>query len=404
MICKKNILRCLKIYSTCFIVLLTSILCSCNKADSESFRYENSDTSSVTVSSSDEDIVVSEAQQILSKMTLKEKVCQLFVVPPDDVSGEYNTVDINDAFLRFYNEYPVGGYILFEDNLKSPSQTKELLSSLNELSFNRFSLPVFLSIDEEGGKVTRIAGNDGFEVQEFKNMFYTESEEQAYVIGDTIGAYLYELGFNIDLAPVADVFSNSENEVIGVRSFSSDADTVCRYALKYAKGLNNNKIFATYKHFPGHGATKDDTHIDYAFTDKTYEELMQCELLPFKSAADNGIDLVMTSHISLPTVLGDNTPVTFSYEAITGILKQDLGFKGLIITDSLKMGAVSKHYTSSEIAFMSIKAGNDLLLMPQSIKEAVDGVLEAVDNGEITEDRINESVLKIIEYKLKIKK
>lgn len=396
-------MKLIKVLFLCLILAVTSVFCSCGDGETFSDSSNDSDTTILTESEVDETGQLV-AEKILSKMTLKEKVCQLFVVPPDDMAGEYNTVEITDSFLEFYNEYPIGGYILFEDNLKNPTQAKLLLNALNGLSLERFSLPMFLSIDEEGGKVTRIADNDGFDIENSNNMFYTESEEHAYDIGNYIGSYLYELGFNIDLAPVADVFSNPENEVIGVRSFSSDPATVCKYAYKYAQGLNNNGIFATYKHFPGHGATKDDTHVDYAFTDKTLQELMECELLPFKSAAENNIDFVMTSHISLPKVLGSDTPVTFSYEAITEILKKDLGFKGLIITDSLKMGAISKHYTSAEAAVLAFKAGNDLLLMPKDIKQAVDGILLAIENGEITEQRINESVIKIIEYKLKIKK
>lgn len=393
--------------SVCLTLIFCLIfaLCSCGVKGSEtdeSSLCESFESSTIEIVLNEEP-EPSDAQQVLNKMTLKEKVCQLFVVPVDDVAGKYNTVAITEDFLLFYNEFPVGGYILFEDNLKNHEQSEFLLKNLNNLSFNRFSIPTFLTVDEEGGKVARIGNNEGFNVEKFDNMFYTESADKAFYIGNTIGAYLKNIGFNVDLAPVADVFSNSENEVIGVRSFSNDPYVVCEYALNYANGLKANGIYATYKHFPGHGATKGDTHVDYAFTDKTYEELMECELLPFKSAADNNIPFIMTSHISLPSVLGDYTPVTFSYEAVTGILKNDLGYKGLVITDSLKMGAISKHYSSAEAAVLAFKAGNDLLLMPENIPEAVNGIIDAVNKGEISEDRLNQSVLKIIEYKLKIK-
>lgn len=233
-------------------------------------------------------------------------------------------------------------------------------------------------------------------------MSQINDEAAAYNAGNTIGAYLNELGFNVDFAPVADVLTDPNNKVIGDRAFKGDAATVGNMALNYAKGLKSNGVFATFKHFPGHGATLNDTHINYAYNNKSYDEIKNNELLPFKVAADNNVDFVMVAHLSLPTILGCDTPVSLSYDAVTGILKRNLGYKGLIITDSMKMGAIAKNYSCAESSVLAIKAGNDILLMPQSISQAVDAIVSAVQNSEISEEQINASVRKILILKKKI--
>ena len=199
-----------------------------------------------------------------------------------------------------------------------------------------------------------------------------------------------------------DAETNSQNQVIGTRSFGTNPNVVSSMALSVARGLNSHGVLAVYKHFPGHGATVGDTHEGFAYTEKTLEELMQSELVPFKSAADNGIDMIMAAHISVPNVTGDNVPCSLSYKMITGVLKEQLGYNGLIVTDALNMGAIAKNYSSEDAAVMAVMAGDDLLLMPKDFKAAAAAVINQVKSGNISEERINQSVRKIVKAKLQL--
>ena len=228
------------------------------------------------------------------------------------------------------------------------------------------------------------------------------TEEEAYRAGTVIGAYLRELGFNTDFAPDADVLTNEKNTVIGDRSFGSDPDKAARMAAAVSKGLHTEGILSTFKHFPGHGATEGDTHDGYAYTEKTYEELKAAELVPFAAAGECGADMVMAAHISLPKIVGDSTPASLSYKMITEILREDLGFQGLVVTDAMNMGAIGEHYSTKEAAVKAVEAGVDLLLMPKDFQEAFQGIKEAVSSGRIGEERIEESLQRILRVKLQM--
>ena len=260
---------------------------------------------------------------------------------------------------------------------------------------------LFLCVDEEGGRVARVANNKAFRVENVGPMAKVSSEEEAYNCGETIGAYLSELGFNVDFAPDADVLTKSGSVVIGDRSFGSDAGLVTKYAVAYSNGLHAHGIMSTFKHFPGHGATEADTHEGYAYTNATYEELMATELQPFSAAQMCGVDLVMVAHISAPNVVGDDTPCSLSEKMITGILRTDLGYDGLVITDAMNMGAIAKNYDSGIAAKMAVKAGVDMVLMPSDFQAAYSGLYTAVRSGEISEERIDESVRRILTAKVK---
>ncbi len=344
----------------------------------------------------------SDVDNIIAGMSLKHKVCQMIITAPEDLLNSHGVTFVDDSFADALHEYPVGGLIFFNENIDTPEQVSKLLNDINGYYFKETSLLPFLCVDEEGGRVTRVAADSSFDVTKIPSMSQIHGLDAAYNAGDIIGSYLKELGFNVDFAPVADVLTNPNNKVIGDRAFKGDATTVGKMALSYAKGLNANGVFATFKHFPGHGATLNDTHINYAYNNKTYDEIKINELLPFKMAAENNVDFVMVAHISLPTILGNDTPVSLSYDAVTGILKKNLGYKGLIITDSMKMGAISKNYSCAESSILAIKAGNDILLMPKSVPQAVDAIVSAVQSGEISEEQINASVKKILILKKKI--
>ncbi len=338
--------------------------------------------------------------RIVSAMTLEEKVYQMIIVAPESLTGQGRVTQAGQTTRDCINKYPVGGIIYFGSNIVNESQITEMLSNTQKYSLDRTGLKIFTCIDEEGGRVARIGNNTAFPVKTFSDMAYIKGEAEAYNVGDTIGGYLSRYGFNVDFAPCADVITNPENKVIGTRSFGTEPGVVSSMSLSVAKGLKSHGILAAYKHFPGHGATMGDTHEGFAYTDKTLEELMKSELVPFKSAADNGIDMVMAAHISVPKVIGDNTPSSLSYRMITGVLREQLGYKGLVVTDALNMGAIANNYTSEAAAVMAVKAGNDLLLMPKDFKAAAGAIINEVRNGNISEERIDESVRKIVRAKL----
>ena len=212
-----------------------------------------------------------------------------------------------------------------------------------------------------------------------------------------------ELNFNVDFAPVADIFSNPENTVIGDRAFGSDAELVAEMVPMAVKGLQSEGVLATLKHFPGHGDTAEDSHSGYARSYKSLDELENCEFLPFRTGIEANTSFVMMGHISLPNVLDDQTPVSLSHEIVTDILRKKLQFSGIIITDALNMGAIAQNYSSGEAAVMAVEAGVDMLLMPADFQTAYEGLINAVYEGRVSEERIDESVLRILQVKRKMR-
>jgi beta-N-acetylhexosaminidase len=228
----------------------------------------------------------------------------------------------------------------------------------------------------------------------------SKSLEAARSAGFTIGSYLKEYGFNLDFAPDADVYSNPANKVIGTRSFGSDPDLVSLMVRWCIDGFHDAGMGTTIKHFPGHGDTKGDTHSGYVAVTKTWEELEKTELVPF---ADNlkTADAIMVAHITLKNALTDGLPASLSRELIQGKLRDEMGYQGLVITDALEMGAIKKNFQGNDAVLKAIEAGNDIILMPADYKSAVDAVVSAVSDGKISEERIDESVLRILRYKLR---
>ena len=345
-------------------------------------------------------------EELLSSLSLEEKVAQLFVALPEQLIGNVSRVTAaGEATREAINNRPVGGIVYLESNLVSPEQTKTMLQNVQQYSMDRLNLPMFLCVDEEGGQVTRLAGKAGFDLPVYDNMSVIGSQgdtEQAYQMGESIGQYLYDLGFNTDFAPVADVLTNPNNQVVSYRSFGSDPETVKDMTDAVSRGLASKKILATYKHFPAHGNTAADTHAGYAYSNKTKEELYQCELIPFIQGIEDEVPFIMMGHISLPNIVGDDTPASLSKTIVTDLLIDELGYKGIIITDALNMGAVSQQYSSAQAAVKALNAGVDMLLMPADFNAAYQGVLAAVQSGEISEERINKSVEKILKAKMSL--
>ena len=350
------------------------------------------------------DPVEEQAAQLVSQMTLEDKIAQMFVITPNALTGYASGVTAaGDTTKEAYQSRPVGGIVYMADNLTDPEQTTTMLSNMQEIARERTGLPVFLCVDEEGGSVARIAGNDAFGVTDVGNMSDIGASgdvQNAYNAGSTIGSYLAALGFNVDFAPVADVLTNPDNQVIGQRSFGSDAQTVAGMVTSELQGLSAAGVYGTVKHFPGHGGTSGDSHDGAVSTDKTLEELMAEELVPFQSAIDGGVNFVMVGHISAPNVTGDNAPATLSKVMITDVLRGQMGYNGIVITDAMNMEAITGFYNSDKAAVLAVTAGADMILMPADYNTAYTGILNAVNDGTITEERINESVTRIVKAKL----
>ena len=250
-----------------------------------------------------------QAAQIVSGMALEDKVAQMFVITPEALTGYTSVTAAGDTTKTAYESRPVGGLIYMADNLLSTEQTTEMLTNMQNIAMERTGLPAFLSVDEEGGTVARVAANEAFGVTNVGNMSdigAAGDAQKAYDAGVTIGTYLKQLGFNVDYAPVADVLTNPGNTAIGTRSFGSDASMVADMVIKELEGLSSQGVFGAVKHFPGQGGVSGDSHDGAVTLDKSLEELMQTELVPFQKALENGVSFVMVGHISVPQVVGDN--------------------------------------------------------------------------------------------------
>ncbi|WP_407455858.1 glycoside hydrolase family 3 protein [Fibrobacter sp.] len=351
-----------------------------------------------------------ELEDSIEKMTLREKVGTMFFVRPESMDTtihwkEYTELTdhklqkVNKTMLAVNKDYPVGGVILFAHNIGDENQLAEFIKEIRELN----GTPL-LAIDEEGGRVARIANNENFDVPKYESMAaIAESGDpnDAYKAAFTIGSYIKEYGFDIDFAPVSDVNTNPDNIIIGPRAFSDDPETAADFVVSYLNGLDSAGIVGTLKHFPGHGDVKADTHFGYAQTNKTWKELLKCEMVPFKAGIDAGAQMIMTAHIAVPKVTGDNLPSTLSPVILQDKLRGELGFDGVIVTDAMDMGAITKQFNNKEATIKAIQSGVDIILCPQDFVEAFDAVVKAVEKGEIEESRIDESVHRILKLKKK---
>jgi len=340
-------------------------------------------------------------QEIAAGMTLHEKICQLFITYPamliekDQAVPVRNVTEAGTELAKGLERWPVGGILWDKSSMENAEQLKKLLSDVQQMS----RYPLIQTCDEEGGRVNRLMSSVGTTeigpMMEYKD----EGPETAFKNAETIATDLCAFGFNMDLAPVADVWSNPENEVIGDRAYSDNFEEVALLVSSAVKGFHKGGVAATLKHFPGHGDTSADSHYGAVYVKKTLEELRDAELLPFKAGVDAGADAVMVGHLIVSDV--DSEPAPFSYTLVTEILREEMGFGGIVMTDSLRMKALTDYYTSGEIAVKAIKAGVDVLLCPENLEEAIDAIWAAIEQGEIGEERIDESVMRILELKLR---
>lgn len=343
----------------------------------------------------------------LEGMTLHEKVSTMFWVRPESLEPAFvwqsnddlvanGLREVTDTMRATAAEYPVGGVILFAHNIQDPEQLTAFVDSLKALSGHPL-----ICIDEEGGRVARIANNKAFGLPRYKSMADLADKGRGAVkeAAGTIGKYLHGFGIDIDFAPVADVNTNPRNIVIGPRAFSDDPEVAADLVATYLKALQAQGVYGCLKHFPGHGDTSADTHFGYAVSNKTWEEMLQCEMVPFKAGIAAGARLIMTAHISAPKVAGDLIPSTLSHVVLEEKLRGELGFDGVIVTDAMEMGAITRQFTAVEASVLAVKAGADVLLCVRDYRAAVDAVEQAVLAGEIPESRIDASVRRILKLK-----
>lgn len=333
--------------------------------------------------------------QLISAMPLEDKVAGLFIVTPEAITGVKTAQKAGESTKEALNANPVGGLIYFAKNIQSGEQITEMIS--NSVVYNRY--PMFIAVDEEGGRVSRVADAGlGINVGSHAVIGAVGNPDNAYLAGQRIANYLTPLGFNLDFAPVADI-NNVEGSIIGDRSFGSDATLVAQMVSAMVKGLEESGVSSCLKHFPGIGSSTEDTHEGLASTGRSAEDFRNNEFKVYEAGIEAGVDFIMITHMSAPGLTGDQTSATFSKTIVTDILRNELGFEGVIITDALNMKAIADYNGADDAAILALKAGCDMLLMPEDYKIAYTAVLEAVQNGTISEERINDSLKRI--YRIK---
>ena len=346
-----------------------------------------------------EELAAQAVEELLSSMTLEEKVGQLFFVrcPAESAVEDVST-------------YHLGGYVLFGRDFQDAAgadltaeQVQETIAADQSAAKEDTGISLLIGVDEEGGRVARVSDKLGTTAFDPMASYGAAGDTEAVrQIGATIAQEISSFGFNVDFAPVADVVTNPDNTEIGDRSFSSDPAVAAQMVTAMVEGLQQNGVASCLKHFPGHGSTKADSHKGASVTERTLDELRETELLPFSSGIEAGATMVMVSHMSAPNVTGDETPCDLSPAVVTDLLRGELGYRGVVITDSHEMGAITEYYSPGEAAVKALSAGCDIILMPQDLKQAAQGVLDALADGTLTVERVDESVLRILILKLRM--
>ena len=372
-----------KFFVIIILILTTFSIISC----SESSKLDGEqDNKIISAKNEPEDQI----ELLIKNMTITEKIGQMIMI------GFYG-YEINDDILYLLNRYHYGSIILFSRNIESESQLKQLTADLQKHSHEK--LPLFIAIDEEGGKVSRLRQIEDEVAPSQEEIGNTGDPTFAKDWAIKTSSKLKFLGININFAPVADIGSPD------MRSFSNDTDTVVNFVDNASRGYEDENFLYCLKHFPGIGKRVTDPHQEISSINVSRETLDKEDLLPFKSIIDNHPSdkfMIMVSHLKYPAIDADNS-ATLSYEVMTKLLREELGFEGIIITDDLEMGAISNHNTFSDVGVKAIKAGADVLLIChdyQHEQEVYLGVLEAIQNGELAEERINESIRRILKVKL----
>lgn len=327
-------------------------------------------------------------------MTLDEKIGQLFI---GGIDG--NTL-LTQNDISLIKDLKIGGLIFFGRNISTANQTINLINQIKTINKDNGNIPLFLSLDQEGGLVTRLPK----EINKFpkaNQVGAVNDENYAYQIGKLMGEIISSLGFNMNFAPVLDVYTNPKNTVIGSRSFSSDKEIVAKLGVAMMKGLKDSGIIAVGKHYPGHGDTYEDSHEELPVLQHNYERLMDVELYPFKIAIENGMDSLLVSHLFYPQIDSENI-ATLSRIFLFEILRKELGFRGIVITDDMIMKGLTDTNSIPEASLKALKAGVDILLIGsgyENISSSISRIKQAVLDGEIQEFEIDRKVYNILRIK-----
>ena len=363
-----------------------------------------------------------EILKMISEMTTQEKLAQMMIVAlRSDLSNEKTATEIDRDYAEMLTKYDFGGILLFAGNVVDSAQTVTLIRDSQEAAMKSAGgIPMFICVDQEGGSVNRVpfgtTGSGNMALAATGDTSLTE--ESAKMLGDEIRA----LGFNMDFAPVSDVNSNPANPIIGVRSFSDDPELVAEHVTAFIKGMDSAKISTALKHFPGHGNVGEDSHTHLPCSDFSLEEIKACDLIPFQAGIDAGSDMIMTAHIQFPKIekktyvsIKDGEeitlPATLSRTIITGLLREQMGYNGIVITDAMEMDAIAAHFDPLDAAVMAINADVDILLCPvelykdgevntfPDVDKYMEGLLARVEAGDIREEELDNSVYRILKLK-----
>ena len=341
-------------------------------------------------------------EQLLSGMTVEQKVYQMFIVAPETLENVSPTTAATKKTAAALESYPVGGIIYFAANLKSPKQAHTMLADVQQLAKDAGMPGLLLGVDEEGGTVARCASKLG--TTKFPPMMTLAKNNDPQLIYEayqTIANDISGIGFNLDFAPVADVVTSTKNTEIGNRAFGTDAQTVSAMVEAAVKGLGDQGVGSVTKHFPGHGASVTNTHSDRSEVKRTLEELRELELIPFAKAIEAGTDMILLSHLT-PTNIDDSAPSSLNRTIVTDLLRGEMGYAGIAITDALRMQAITRYHTSEQVVELGIEAGIDIFLLPANFKKASAHLIKMVKDGQISEARIDESVRRILSLKSRL--
>lgn len=390
---KNNIKKLAMIAISSFILLSGCIEVKAKKNESTVSESHNN-----TVSEIKKNVIVSKTDPILvelNKLTLKEKIGQMII------AGFDGTTSSNaDTLLK---NYKLGGVILFGTNIKSPSQLVNLTNDIKTYNKNN-KVPLFISVDQEGGRVNRMP-SAVLNTPSARTIGNKNNMQYANNIGNMISKELSSFGFNTDFSPVLDIQSNPKNTVIGDRSFGTNSSIVSKIGEGMMDGIHKGNTIPVIKHFPGHGDTSVDSHLELPIMNKDLSSLKKFELVPFNHAIKNHADMVMVAHILVKKV-DSKYPASMSKSVITDLLRKQYGYNGVVITDDMSMGAIAKHYNLSNAAVTSINAGSNIILIGhgnENVKTIYNSIYTAVKNHKISEDTINKSVYKILSLKQKYK-
>ncbi len=335
---------------------------------------------------------------LMSEMTLDEKIGQIFMLAIRHTANGRPALEVDDYLKAYMDRYIPGGLILFSINFSSPEQTRDFIGDLQA----RSPFPLFITTDEEGGKVSRLGGTPPMNVTHLPPAYELAAPgkpELSRYAASVLAADMRDLGFNMNMAPVADLRTLGPGDMMRDRSFGTDPESAGRMTAAAVSGFQEKGISAVLKHFPGHGNASGDSHIGAVASLSSAEKFAAEEFTPFRMGIEAGADFILMAHIAAPALTGDSTPASLSYRIQTEILRETLGYEGIIISDAMDMGAIKSHYTPREAAVMAFSAGTDIILMPANIPEAQEGIKIAITDGLLSMERLDSSVERILTLK-----